>query len=561
MLSTFQKRLTMSSVIVDVSEYGNVKGRDGYFRDMFQAVKGDGTNASSVSQRFYGIQSSTDTEYNLSSVVVSEGAVDDEIATYTVQTSDGTALVDVLQLNDTESTMTSDTVNLTATDVVIPAASTLHVATIQADTLAESAQIVLNSDATDPTMNFVVGDLTGTPTNVMTITESGADITGALTVDGTDILQTIENGNVWEFTGTTIENKAIYDSVGINTLSAGGYTTSVALDVNGSIVNRGNNLYMYDATGLANLSALSFDNTGNSLALRTSLADQGGNTDTVVVQTTNGTDNTYLNRLTFDGGLGDQNATFSNVNVGIGVTPSGTHKLEVVGTSSLTGNMTVVGDVDISGNDLLNVSDITSSDTLAEQATITLTSSATDPQIDFILGDLGGAPVTAMTLTEAAATLNVATTVTDDLTVTGNFTVNGTTTTVNTAEVEVEDKAIDLAYSTTDHTLIDGGGIILGTAVPAITTPSILYSQTDTRWNSSVGVNVPATSKVTVDGATTELSNTGLDLNSDTSVIHFGANKQWRFRIENDGTDDHFYIEHDDLGTQTTWETKMDLMQ
>lgn len=559
MLLTFQTRSAMSSVIVDVSEYGNVKGRDGYFRDMFQAVKGDGTNASSVSQRFYGIQSSTDTEYTLSSVVVSEGAVDDEIATYTVQTSDGTALVDVLQLNDTASTMTSDTVNLTATDVVIPAASTLHVATIQADTLAESAQIVLNSDATDPTMNFVVGDLAGTPTNVLTITEAGADITGALTVDGTDILQTIEDGNVWEFTGTTIETKAIYDSVGVNTNNT--YTTSVALDINGSIVNRGNNLYMYDATGLANLSALSFDNAGNSLALRSSLADQGGNTDTVVVQTTNGTNNTYLDRLTFDGGLGDQNATFSNVNVGIGVTPSGTHKLEVVGTSSLTGNMTVVGDVDISGNDLLNVSDITSSDTLAEQATISLTSSATDPQIDFVLGDLAGSPVTAMTLTEAAATVNVATTVTDSLTVTGDLIVNGTTTTVNTAEVEVEDKAIDLAYSTTDHTLIDGGGIILGTAVAAITTPSLLYSQVDTRWNSSIGVNVPATAKLTVDGATTELSNTGLDLNSDASVIHFGANKQWRFRIDNDGTDDHFYIEHDDLGTQTTWETKMDLMQ
>lgn len=549
----------MASTIVDLAEYGNVKGRDGYFRDTFQAIKGDGSNASSVSQRFYGIQSSTDTEYNLSSVTVSEGAVDNEIATYTVQTNDGTSLVNVLELNDTASTLTSDTLNLTSTDVVIPAASTLHVATIQADTLAQAAQIVLNSDPTDPTMNFVVGDLSGTPTNVMTLTDAGADITGALTVDGTDILQTISNGNVWEFTGTTIESKAIYTAVGVNTLNT--YTASVALDVNGSIVNRGNNVYMYDATGLANLSTLSFDSSGNSLALRSSLADQGGTADTIVVQTTNGTDNTYLDRLTFDGGLGDQNATFSNVNVGIGVTPSGTHKLEVVGTSSLTGNMTVVGDVDVSGNDLVNVSDITSSDTLAEQASITLTSSATDPQIDFVLGDLDVSPVTAMTLTEAAATLNVATTVTDDLTITGNLTVNGTTTTVNTAQVEVEDKEIDLAYNATTHAAIDGGGIILGTAVPAITVPSILYSETDTRWDSSIGVNVPSTAKVTVDGATTELSSTGLDLNSDTSIIHIGATKQWRIRMENDGTNDHLYFEHDDLGTQTTWETKLDIMQ
>ena len=549
----------MSTTIVDQAEYGNIRGRDGYFRDMFQAVKGDGTNASSISQTFYGIPSASDTEYSLSNVTVSEGAVDDEIGTYTVQTNDGTSLVNVLQLNDTTSTLTADTVNLTATDVVIPDTGVLHTAVIQADTLAESARIELNSDPTDPTMNFIVGDLAGTPTNVMTITETSVDLTGALTVNGTDILQTIEDGNVWEFNGTTIISKAIYDSVNVNTLNA--YTTAIALDVNGSIVNRGNNLFMYDATGLANLSTLNFDSANNSLALRTSLADQGGNTDSVTIQTTNGTDNTYLNRLTFDGGLGDQNATFSNVNVGIGVTPSGTHKLEVVGTASITGNTTVVGDVDISGNDLVNVSDITSSDTLAEQASITLTSSATDPQIDFVLGDLGGSPVTAMTLTEATATVNVATTVADDLTITGNLTVNGTTTTVNTAQVEVEDKEIDLAYNATTHAEINGGGFILGTAVTGITTPSILYSETETRWDSSIGVNVPAASKVTVDGTTTELSSTGLDLNSDTSIIHIGANKQWRIRIENDGTNDHLYFEHDDLGTQTTWETKLDIMQ
>ena len=94
-----------------------------------------------------------------------------------------------------------------------------------------------------------------------------------------------------------------------------------------------------------------------------------------------------------------------------------------------------------------------------------------------------------------------------------------------------------------------------------ITVPSILYSQTDTRWNSSIGVNVPATGKVTVDGATTELSSTGLDLNSDSSIIHIGATKQWRIRMENDGANDHLYFEHDDLTTGVTWETKLDIMQ
>ena len=538
----------MSSTIEDLSEYGNMKARDIYSRALTQSIKGDGVSASSLTQSFYGIPSTTDTEYQLASVEISEGVVDDEIGTYKISVNDGTSLNSLLELNNVAST-------LTTTDFTL--AGTLHTSIIQSDSLAEEAKLELLSDAATPSMNVTLG--TTTPIKVLEVTEAGVDVLGVLTVDGTDILQTITNGNAWNINGTTVETKAAYPLVEVNVLNA--YNTSVALDVNGTIVDRGNDFFMYDTTGLTNLSTLSFDSAGNSLALRTSLADQGGNTDSLSIQTTDGNNNTYLNRLTFDGGVGDQNATFSNVNVGIGVTPSGTHKLEVVGTASITGNTTVVGDVDLSGNDLLNVSDIVSSDTLAEQATIVLTSSATDPQIDLILGDLGATPTTAMTLTEAAATINVETTVTDNLIVTGDFTVNGTTTTINTTEVEVSDKEIDLAYDATTHLELDGGGFTLGTLVTGITVPSILYSQTDTRWNSSIGVNVPSTGKVTVDGTTTELSSTGLDLNSDTSVIHIGATKQWRIRMENDGTSDHLYFEHDDLGTGVTWETKLDIMQ
>jgi len=151
--------------------------------------------------------------------------------------------------------------------------------------------------------------------------------------------------------------------------------------------------------------------------------------------------------------------------------------------------------------------------------------------------------------------------VTDNLTVTGDFTVNGTTTTVNTTEVRVEDKEIDLAYNATTHAELNEGGFTLGTEVTGIVVPSVLYSVADTRWDSSITMNVPSTNKFTVGGNVTELSSTGLDVNSDTGVIHLGASKQWRIRMENDGTHDHLFFEHDDEGTQTTWQTKMDIMQ
>lgn len=548
----------MSTDIIDLAQYGNMRGRDVFSRNLFQSVKGDGLTAASLTQSFYGIPSASDTEASLATVKVSEGAADDTVGTYTVGVNDGAVINDVLELSNAASKITSSAVTLDTplvkTDGVIEAPKVVQ----HAD--AKSAEVeIVGGDGATPLINFNIGDTAADVPTVLSVSETSADVTGVLNVNGTDILQTITNGNAWEIDGTTVHLKSEYPLVDVNALNT--HTTSVALDVNGSIVNRGNNLFMYDSTGLSNLSTMSFDSASNSLALHTSLADQGGVSDSMVFQTTSGVNNSYLDRLKFEGGLGDQSATFSNVNVGIGAAPSGTHRFEVSGTSLFTGDATVVGNVDISGNDLVNVSDITSSNALAEQATIALTSSATDPQIDFVLGDLAGTPTTAMTITESAATVNVATTVTDNLTVTGDFIVNGTTTTVNTTEVRVEDKEIDLAYNATTHTELDQGGFTLGTEVTGIVVPSVLYNVADTRWDSSITMNVPSTNKFTVGGNVTELSSSGLDVNSDTGVIHLGASKQWRIRMENDGTHDHLYFEHDDEGTQTTWLTKMDIMQ
>lgn len=546
----------MSTSVIDLSQYGDVRGRDLFSRDLFQTVKGDGLTAASLTQGFYGIPSSSDTEVSLATVNVTEGVADDEVATYTVGVNDGTAVNNLLELNNTISKLKSETITLDASSITTE--GVVYVPKLKQDAGDHGAEIEIVGDETSPLVNFNIGSIDSLQ-NVLSLSETSADVTGTLNVNGTDILQTIINGNAWNINGTTVESKADYPLVEVNVLNA--YTASVALDVNGSIVDRGNNLYMYDTTGLANLSTVSFDSGANTLSMRTSLADQSGVADTMVLQTTNGENNSYLDRLKFEGGLGDQNATFSNVNVGIGATPSGTHRLEVSGTSLFSADVEVTGNVDVSGNDLQNVSDITSSNTLAEQAAIALTSSATDPQIDFVLGELAGTPTTVMTMTEAAATINVSTTVADNLTVTGNFTVNGTTTTVNTAEVHVEDKEIDLAYNATAHAELDGGGFTLGTDVTGIVVPSVLYSEANTRWDSSVNVNVPSTNKFTVGGDVAELSSSGLDLNSDTGIIHLGSSKQWRIRMENDGTSDHLYFEHDDLGTQTTWQTKMDIMQ
>lgn len=421
-------------------------------------------------------------------------------------------------------------------------------------TEAELARITVSEGVVDDaigTMTFGLSDGTAL-VDTMSISDDTVAVTGALTINGTDVLDSILGLNPWEINvnGTTIELKSDYNLVEVNVANA--YTTSVALDVNGSQRIRGNDLFFYDEPLTTFYSTLAYIEAAGEVRLRASRAG-----DNVVIATSNGTDNTYLDRLTFTDGLGTQAATFTNVNVGIGAAPSGTYALEVTGAANVTSDLTMGGNVDMVGNNLVNVTQIESSDTLAEQARIVLTSDATDPQVDIIVGDLAGTPTTAASFTETAVTLNAPTTVNDNVIVTGDLTVQGTTVTLNTSEVAVEDINIELATAATLHTEINGAGITIGTGVTGITTPSLTYSEPNVRFEMSVPLDVGGD----LTSGTSTLGSAGLDLRSDSAFIYLGANQQWRLGMSNDGTNDFFEIAHDDLQTQTTWETKLSIQE
>ena len=540
----------MSSTITDLSAYGDVKGRDTYSRNSFFSVKGDGTVSNSITQGFYGVPSSTDTEYELARVTVSEGAVDDEIGTFTVAVRDGSALNDVLALNNSSSEITSTTLTMNTTEIF--ATGTMNVGVLQQNDLAEGSRVELVSDVTDPAINFVLGDLAGTPSTPLIVTEGVVAVSGSLTIDGTDILTAVTDGNPWTSTGTATQLKTDYDIVEINVVNA--YSTSVALDVNGSSRFRGNEIYFYDQPLNTFYSTLAYAESTGQVRLQSSRAG-----DSVILATTTGVDNTYLPRLTLDDGAGTQSATFSNVNVGIGAAPSGTYALEVTGNANFTTGMVSGGDIDLTGNNLTNVTQIESSDTLAEQARIVLTSDAATPQVDIVLGDLAGTPTTAATFTEALTTVTTPTTFSDNVVISGDLTVEGTQVVFNTTSVEVEDVSIEMGNAATSESEINLGGIILGSGVTGITTPSILYSEPNTRWESSISLNVPTGETLSV-GAATAVTDGEVALNTDSPFVYFGANKQWRLGIVNDVDGDHFQISHDDAGTQT-YVVKMDVLQ
>jgi len=77
-----------------------------------------------------------------------------------------------------------------------------------------------------------------------------------------------------------------------------------------------------------------------------------------------------------------------------------------------------------------------------------------------------------------------------DLTVTGNLTVSGTTTTVSTTNLEIEDKNIELAKtSSPSDSNADGGGITL----KGTTDKTILWENDDDKWHFNQGIDVIGT--------------------------------------------------------------------
>lgn len=555
----------MSATIVDLVDYGDTKGRDFYGRNSFHSVKGDGLVGSSLTQGFYGIQSGSTTDYELARLTASEGAVDNETGTFTISVNDGASSVnDILSLSDTASTITTTTFTMAATDIF--ATGTLNVGVLEQAELAEGARIELVDDASAAltAINFVMG--TTAPSTPLIITEDevavGTGIT--LSIGGVDVLDAITGGNPWDTTGTpVVALKTEYTSVEINDFVGHGHSTSLALDVNGTMRLRGNDLLFYDQPLDAHYSTLAFDEASQNVILRSSRAS-----DSLVLQTSNGTSNIYLDRLTFTDGLATQEAYFTNTQVGIGILPgtglTGTWELEVAGSGSFTGGLVTGADIDLAGNNLINVTSLISDTSVVldtELASINLTSSATDAQIDLIVGT--ASPVTAATFTPTTATIPLATTIAS-LTVTGDLQVDGTTTTFNTSTVTVDDINIDLGVNTdtpiTTKAAMNGGGITLGAAVTDYVgaIPSIAYDSTLEVWDMSIGLNLDA-GALTV--GTTTVGDTDVTLLSDTAYIYLGATQQWRLGMYIDGSGDHFEIAHDDLGTQTTWVTKLDVLE
>ena len=568
--------MSNSLPIVDLSTHGDTKNKDVYMKNAFSAVKGDGANGSEMVHKYFGILSTDTSTYELSRLTVSESSSDSQIGTLTLSTNDGTSLTDTLSLSSASTVITTDVL---AINGKVETNGILQSSTIQFNTdtglTPDGSQIdLIDSDtAGNAALNFSVGLLSGalgtdyyTPLSVgydptaVSGEEGLVAIEGTLTVNGTDLLDVITNGNPWEIDATdgSIVNlkNPTYGTVRIGIdpdVANVVQVTSLALDLNGTLNVRGNDILMYDEANFVNYSVLNYTESTGILGLR---ASRSG--DTLNLQSEDDAGGLLSRMVVTTGTASTATAYLGNVGVfGVGYTTAPTPisgvSLDVLGSAVVSGGLTTGGDVDVATNNVVNVTNIDSDDSLAEQARVTLTSHATVPQVDITVGDLATA-VPTVTVTEDLTTIvnNVQIgTSTTTTTILGDLTVTGTTTTVNAEQVDILDQNITLASGVTDIANLVDAGISLGDG-GLVTLQYVVGSGT---WESSHGITLATTTALSVDTTTLD---TNLTLGADDAFIFIGATNQWRIGVEDDAGVAHFTIAHNDGGLGT-YVTKLDI--
>ena len=126
----------------------------------------------------------------------------------------------------------------------------------------------------------------------------------------------------------------------------------------------------------------------------------------------------------------------------------------------------------------------------------------------------GNLSVGSNSLTAGSLDINGAADISGNLVVGGNLTVNGTTVTVDTTNLNVQDKNITLNYSTSDSSAsADGAGITIQDAVDSSTDATILWDATNDEFDFSHAINVTGNIGVsgTVDGRDIATDGTKLD--------------------------------------------------